>query len=143
MGKAAVIYWSGTGNTKIMADAILEGAKEINPDTAIFTVSEISDDAAAGYDTLILGCPAMGDEVLEECEFDPFFTALEPKLAGKKVAIFGSYGWGDGAWMRDWEKRVTAAKADLIDREGFMLNGMPDADGLEKCRDFGKLAAKA
>ena len=77
MSKTAIIYWSGTGNTAAMADAILEGAKTANPDTAYFTVSEISPESAAEYDTLILGCPAMGAEVLEEEEFEPFFSGLE------------------------------------------------------------------
>ena len=142
MSKTAIIYWSGTGNTEAMAGAILEGAKEVNPETAYFTVSEISADDAAQYDTLILGCPAMGAEVLEEGEFEPFFTALESKISGKNVAIFGSYGWGDGEWMRDWEKRVTDAGANLVGGEGLMLNEMPDDDGLSKCRELGKTAAE-
>ena len=102
MGKTVIIYWSGTGNTEAMAMAVLEGAKEVNPDTKITNVAEISADDAANYDTLILGCPAMGAEVLEEEEFEPFFSALESKLSGKNVALFGSYGWGDGEWMRSW-----------------------------------------
>ena len=95
MSKTAIIYWSGTGNTESMATAILEGAKEVNPDTKFFAVSEISAADAASYDTLILGCPAMGAEVLEEGEFEPFFAELEPNLSGKNIALFGSYGWGD------------------------------------------------
>ena len=141
MSKTAIIYWSGTGNTEAMAGAILEGAKKVNPETAYFTVSEISADDAAQYDTLILGCPAMGAEVLEEGEFEPFFTALESKISGKNVAIFGSYGWGDGEWMRDWEKRVTDADANLIGGEGLMINDMPDDDGLNQCCELGKTAA--
>lgn len=143
MSKTAIIYWSGTGNTEAMAGAILEGAKAVNPDIAYFTVSEISADDATGYDTLILGCPAMGAEVLEEGEFEPFFTDLESKISGKNVAIFGSYGWGDGEWMRDWEKRVTDSGANLIGGEGLMINDMPDDDGLDKCRELGKTAASA
>ena len=104
MSKTAVIYWSGTGNTEAMAEAVAEGAKSVNPETELFAVSDISAGDAAGYDTLILGCPAMGAEVLEEGEFEPFFSELEPKLAGKNVALFGSYGWGDGEWMRTWEQ---------------------------------------
>ena len=122
MGKTAIIYWSGTGNTEAMATAVLEGAKEVNPDTKFFNVSEISADDAANYDTLILGCPAMGAEVLEEGEFEPFFSELESKLSGKNVALFGSYGWGDGEWMRSWEERVTAAGAKLVSAEGLIVN---------------------
>lgn len=141
MSKTAIIYWSGTGNTEAMAMAIADGAKEVNPDTKFFNVSTISADEAASYDTLILGCPAMGSEVLEESEFDPFFTELEPKLSGKKVALFGSYGWGDGEWMRSWEERVTAAGADLVGAEGLIVNDAPDDDATEECRELGKTAA--
>lgn len=141
MGKMSIIYWSGTGNTEAMAGAILEGARTVNPETGYFTVSEISADTAAEYDTLILGCPAMGAEVLEESEFEPFFTELESKISGKNVALFGSYGWGDGEWMRDWEKRVMDAGANLIGGEGLMINEAPDDDGLEQCRALGKNAA--
>ena len=141
MGKTVIIYWSGTGNTEAMAMAGLEGAKEVNPDTKITNVAEISADDAANYDTLILGCPAMGAEVLEEEEFEPFFSALESKLSGKNVALFGSYGWGDGEWMRSWEERVASSGAKLIDSEGLIINETPDDDALEQCRELGKKAA--
>lgn len=140
MSKAAIIYWSGTGNTEAMADAVLEGAKSVNPDVKYFTVSEISADDAAQYDVLMLGCPAMGAEVLEEDEFEPFFADLESKISGKTVALFGSYGWGDGEWMREWEKRVTDAGAKLVDGEGVTVNEAPDDDGLQSCRELGKNA---
>lgn len=142
MGKIVIVYWSGTGNTEAMAGAILEGAKLQNSDTKSFNVSQISADEAANYDTLILGCPAMGAEVLEEAEFEPFFTDLESKLNGKNVALFGSFGWGDGEWMRIWEKRVTDAGGKLINGEGLMIHETPDDEGLAKCREFGEIAAK-
>ncbi len=141
MSKTAIIYWSGTGNTAAMADAILEGAKTANPDTAYFTVSEISPESAAEYDTLILGCPAMGAEVLEEEEFEPFFSGLESKISGKNVALFGSYGWGDGEWMRNWEQRVKDAGANLVGDAGLTLNDAPDDAGLDECRELGKKAS--
>ncbi len=140
MGKTAIIYWSGTGNTEAMAQAVLDGAKEVNAETEIFNVSETSADAAAGYDTLILGCPAMGAEVLEESEFEPFFTELEGKLSGKNVALFGSYGWGDGEWMRSWEERVSAAGANLV-YESVMANEAPDDEAVINCNALGKTAA--
>lgn len=143
MSKIAIIYWSGTGNTEAMAYAISDGAKSVNPDTEIFNVSEISADKAAELDTLILGCPAMGAEVLEEGEFEPFFEELEGKISGKSIALFGSYGWGDGEWMRDWEKRVIDAGAKLIGAEGLIINEAPDDDGIAQCIEFGKTAAKA
>lgn len=142
MSKTAVIYWSGTGNTEAMADAILEGAKAVNPETDFFTVSDISADEAAKYDTLILGCPAMGAEVLEEGEFEPFFSELESKISGKNIALFGSYGWGEGEWMRDWERRVTDAGASVVGGEGLIINDAPDDTGLEQCRELGKTAAQ-
>ena len=142
MSKTAIIYWSGTGNTEAMAAAVLEGAKEVNSDVGFFTVSEITSDKAAEYDTLILGCPALGSEVLEESEFEPFFTELESKLSGKKVALFGSYGWGDGEWMRDWEERVIAAGATLVGGEGVIANEAPDDEACEKCKELGKTAAQ-
>lgn len=143
MNKTAIIYWSGTGNTEAMASAISDGAKSVNTDTGYFMVSEISADKAAEYDTLILGCPAMGAEVLEEGEFEPFFTELESKISGKNIALFGSYGWGDGEWMRNWEKRVIDAGAKLIGGEGLIINDAPDDDGITQCIDFGKNAANA
>ena len=141
MSKTAIIYWSGTGNTEAMATAIADGAKEVNPETVCFSVSDISADDAAGYETLILGCPAMGAEVLEEDEFEPFFEALETKISGKNVALFGSYGWGDGEWMRNWEERVIGGGANLIGGEGLIINETPDDSGLMRCREFGKTAA--
>lgn len=142
MSKTAVIYWSGTGNTEAMATAIFEDAKEVNSETKMFTVSEISAAEASEYDTLILGCPAMGAEVLEESEFEPFFTELESKLNGKNVALFGSYGWGDGEWMRNWEERTVSSGAKLVNGEGLMINEAPDDDGLEQCKLLGKTAAQ-
>ena len=99
MSKVAVIYWSGTGNTQQMAEAVAEGAKGAGAEVSVFSVSEISAADAAAYDHLALGCPAMGGEVLEESEFEPFFSELEGSLSGKKVVLFGSYDWGDGQWM--------------------------------------------
>ena len=106
MSKLAVIYWSGTGNTKAMAEAVAEGAKGAGAEVALLNVSETTADAAASYDKLALGCSAMGDEVLEEAEFEPFFQQLESRLTGKNISLFGSYGWGDGQWMRDWARRA-------------------------------------
>lgn len=136
MSKMAVIYWSQTGNTKAMAEAIAQGAQSAGAAVDLKDVTEISVNEALEYDLLALGCPAMGAEVLEEIDFEPFFTELEKRLSGKSVALFGSYGWGDGQWMRDWVKRAEASGANLYD-EGLMINEMPDADGLEQCRQFG------
>ena len=137
MSKLAVIYWSGTGNTEAMAQAVVEGAREAGADASLFSVDQISAADAAGYDRLALGCPAMGAEVLEEGEFEPFFEALSASLSGKRVALFGSYGWGDGQWMRDWWDRAERDGAVLYGGEGLMVNETPDDEGLERCRAFG------
>ena len=142
MSKLAVIYWTGTGNTGAMAQVVADGAKGAGAEAELLTVSEISADAAAAYDKLALGCPAMGAEVLEEGEFEPFFTALEGKLSGKKVALFGSYGWGDGQWMREWQERTEKAGAVLCG-EGLIVNEAPDEAGLESCRALGARLASA
>ena len=128
--KTAVIYWSGTGNTEAMAKAVAEGAN-----AELFTVSEFSGNVA-DYDALAFGCPAMGAEVLEEDEFDPFFTKIETSLTGKKVLLFGSYGWGDGEWMRNWYDRTKAVGAELIGEEGFMVNEAPSDDDLAKLKEL-------
>lgn len=136
MSKAAVIYWSGTGNTESMANAIFEALKSSGETVAFFNVDDITADMAADYDHLALGCPSMGGEVLEDMSFEPFFTALEPKLSGKKVALFGSYGWGDGEWMRDWQERAIKSGASLFE-QGLIINDTPDANGLAECGAFG------
>ena len=128
--KTAVIYWSGTGNTEAMAKAAAEGAN-----CEAVSVSGFSGDIGE-YDALALGCPAMGAEVLEEEEFEPFFTDIEGKINGKKILLFGSYGWGDGEWMRNWQDRVTAAGAELIGGEGFIVNESPSDDDLAKLKEL-------
>lgn len=138
MSKIAVIYWSQTGNTEMMANAIAEGIRETGAECDVLTVPAVSADQAAEYEKLALGCPAMGAEVLEEMDFEPFFTELERRLSGRPVALFGSYGWGDGQWMRDWVQRTQDANANLYQDEGLMINETPDEDGLEQCREFGR-----
>lgn len=133
MSKVAVIYWSGTGNTAAMANEIAAG---IGAEAEVFSVDAFSANIEE-YDKIALGCAAMGDEVLEEAEFEPFFTAIESGLKGKKVALFGSYGWGDGKWMRDWEERCQKDGANLMD-EGMILCGFPDADGKAQCKAYGE-----
>ena len=133
--KIAVIYWSGTGNTEMMAKAVAEGAG-----AELFSVSDFSGNIA-DYDRLAFGCPAMGAEELEESEFEPMFSDCESKLGGKKIALFGSYGWGDGEWMRNWEDRVKSAGATLIS-DGVIVNNEPDEVALSECEELGEKAAK-
>ncbi|MDR2770548.1 MAG: flavodoxin [Clostridiales Family XIII bacterium] len=142
MSKAAVIYWSGTGNTETMANAVLAGLREAGAEAELFAVDKIAPAEAAGYDKLALGCPSMGAEVLEEAEFEPFFTKLENSIAGKPVALFGSYGWGDGEWMRNWKDRCEAKDANLV-TEGLIANETPDDTALAACKDLGRKLAEA
>ena len=133
--KAAVIYWSGTGNTEQMANAIAEGAG-----AELFSVSDFTGDIA-DYDRIAFGCSAMGDEVLEESEFEPFFTAIEGALSGKTIALFGSYGWGDGEWMRTWAERMEQAGAQIVGGEGLICHGTPGADAIDECESLGREVA--
>ena len=133
MKKTAVVYWSSTGNTEAMAQAVLEGMKEAGAEAVLLTPDAVDVSALAGMDAIAFGCPAMGSEVLEECEFEPMFSGCKNRLGGKSVGLFGSYGWGDGQWMRDWEDRCAKAGANLFD-DGLIVCGMPDADGKANCK---------
>ena len=137
MSKMTVIYWSQTGNTEAMAQAIAQGAEAAGAEVMLLTVDQAEASDIAGSDLVAFGCPAMGAEVLEEDEFEPFFAWVEGALSGKKVALFGSYGWGDGQWMRDWWDRVERDGAVLYGGEGLIVNETPDGEALERCRNFG------
>ena len=140
--KTAVIYWSGTGNTEAMARAVAEGMTAAGAEAVLLTPAEVAPGDLNAYAAIAFGCPAMGAEVLEEMEFQPMFDACKRSLGGKRVALFGSYGWGDGQWMRDWCARCESANANLYEEEGLMVNETPDADAQETCRELGrKLAA--
>lgn len=136
MKKVAVIYWSGSGNTEKMAQAINKGIEKSGNNGALFHVSEFKIADMENFDRFIFGCPSMGCEVLEESEFEPFFTSIEELLKDKKVALFGSYGWGDGEWMRNWQERVIAVGAELFE-EGLIINEAPDSADEKKCELFG------
>ena len=142
MSKVAIVYWSGTGNTEAMAKAIQKGATNGGAEAALFQVGDFGVDSIASYDGVLFGCPAMGDEVLEESEFEPFFTEAEGKLSGVPVALFGSYGWGGGAWMKSWEERTQASGAKLF-REGLAIENTPDDAGLAQCESLGEDFAKS
>ena len=139
MAKVLVVYVTTTGNTEKMANAIADGAKGAGADVTLKTVGDASVSELADYDVIAFGSPAMGAEVLEEAEMEPFFTEAESKISGKKVAVFGSYDWGDGEWLRVWEERCKAAGADVIASVKAHLE--PDDDAIAECKAFGaKLA---
>ena len=144
MDKVIVAYWSQTGNTAAMAAAVGEGITEAGKEAVVTDISSVSMDDLQEASAFALGCPAMGAEVLEEGEMEPFVTEVEAFAAGKKIGLFGSYGWGDGQWMRDWEDRMKAAGATVVGGEGVICQETPDDDALANCKALGKeLAALA
>ena len=141
MKKTAVIYWSGTGNTEAMANEVLAGMQSAGADAAMLSCSEVDGGAIDALDAVALGCPAMGAEVLEEEEFAPMFESIKDKLVGKKVALFGSYGWGDGEWMRTWEDDCKSAGIDLA-CDSVICNEAPDDEAVAACQNLGKTLAE-
>ena len=127
MSKIAVVYWSGTGNTQAMAEAVAEGAKEKGAEAALYTALEFDASRMDDFDAVAFGCPSMGAEQLEESEFEPMFSSCEPKLTGKKIALFGSYGWGDGEWMRNW-KETCISDGAVLACDPVICNDAPDDD---------------
>ena len=141
MSKISVVFWTQGGNTESMANAVVEGIKEAGKEAEAVFVSDMNIDELKGEGVFALGCPAMGAEVLEEGEMEPFVCDVEGFAAGKTIALFGSYGWGDGQWMRDWEERVKADGAVIVNGEGLIVNETPSDDDLELCKSLGaKLA---
>ena len=140
MSKVAVVYWSSTGNTEAMANAVAEGAKAAGAEVISFESAVFSADKVDEFDAIAFGCPAMGDEVLEEDEFEPMFDGCKAELKDKKIALFGSYGWGDGEWMRNWEKSCKEAGAVLA-TESVICNDMPDDAGVANCKELGAALA--
>ena len=140
MNKVAIVYWSGTGNTEQMAQAVAEGVKNAGGEADVLTCAEFDSAKLADYGAVAFGCPAMGAEQLEEGEFEPMFADLEGSLSGVKVALFGSYGWGDGEWMRNWEEQCIADGA-VMAGEGVICNEAPDDTATEQCVALGKALA--
>lgn len=135
------MYWTGTGNTLAMANAVVEGAQNAGAAVTLLEASEFGPDQVSEYDAIAFGCPAMGNEELEESEYEPMFASVEGLLSGKPVALFGSYAWNDGEWMRDWVDRVQTDGALLINEEGLTAFSEPTEADLEACRELGaKLA---
>ena len=142
MSKIAVIYWSGTGNTEAMAQAVLAGMQEAGAEAALYTTAEVTPALFDDLTGVAFGCPAMGAEQLEEGEFEPMFADLEGSLSGVKVALFGSYGWGSGQWLEDWCARCKEDGAVMQEEPGVMANEAPDDDAIAACNALGaKLAA--
>ena len=143
MDKVTIVFWSQSGNTESMANAVAEGVTAAGKEAVVVDVASASLDDLKAAKGFAMGCPAMGAEVLEEGEMEPFVCDVEGFAAGKTIALFGSYGWGDGQWMRDWEERMKLAGAVLVDGEGLICHETPDEDALEQCRSLGKALAEA
>ena len=141
MKKMAVIYWSGTGNTEAMAAAVAEGARAAGGEVELVTASAFDPARLDGLDGVAFGCPSMGCEQLEEGEFEPMFTLCEGRLKGKRLGLFGSYGWGDGEWMRSWEETCRGDGA-LLAADPVICQGAPDEETLAVCRALGKALAQ-
>ena len=137
MSKVAVVYWSGSGNTEAMADKVAEGAKAAGAEVEVISADDFAGTDIEGFDGVAFGCPAMGDEELEDSVFQPVFEACEPKLAGKKVALFGSYGWGDGEWMRSWEEKCKN-EGVVLAADSVICNEEPDDEAQAACIELGK-----
>ncbi|MBP3703390.1 MAG: flavodoxin [Lachnospiraceae bacterium] len=138
MSKISVVYWSQSGNTKLMAEAVAAGITEAGGEAEVLEVSGASLEELKALPAFALGCPAMGAEVLEETEMEPFVTELEGFISGKHIGLFGSYGWGDGEWMRDWVERMKNAGADVIGNKGVICQDAPNEDAVKECGDLGK-----
>ena len=138
--KIAVVYWSSTGNTEAMAQAVIEGARKAGASAELFTATEFDGSKVDAFDAIAFGCPAMGAEELEDSEFAPMFESCESKLSGKKIALFGSYGWGDGEWMRTWEDTCRNDGASLV-CDSVICQEAPDDDALNACRSLGESLA--
>lgn len=138
--KIAVVYWSSTGNTEAMAQAVVEGARKAGASAELFTATEFDGGKVDAFDAIAFGCPAMGAEELEDSEFAPMFESCESKLSGKKIALFGSYGWGDGEWMRTWEDTCRNDGASLV-CDSVICQEAPDDDALNACRSLGEALA--
>ncbi|MDO5715841.1 MAG: flavodoxin [Tissierellia bacterium] len=142
MSKVNVIYWTGTGNTEAMANAIVKGAEDAGAEVKLLQVSEATEDDVKNVDRIAFGCPAMGAEELEEAEMRPFMDKVNPLLSGKHVVIFGSYEWADGEWMRLWQDEIEETGALLV-ADGFAAYDNPDEDAIEECEALGKELAEA
>ena len=140
MNKIAVVYWSGTGNTETMANKVADGAKSAGAEVTLFTAAEFSADKMNDFDAIAFGCPSMGDEELEDTEFEHMFSTCEPSLKGKRIALFGSYGWGDGEWMRTWEDTCRNDGA-ILACDSVICNEEPDEEAAAACEALGKALA--
>lgn len=142
MSKVAVVYWSGTGNTEKMAEAVADGIKNGGGEAKLFQASDFKSDMVGEFDAIAFGCPSMGAEELEETEFEPMFSECESEIKDKNIVLFGSYDWGDGEWMDEWQETCKSNGANLL-ADGLICHETPDDEGIEECKALGEIIAKA
>ena len=140
MDKIYVVFWTQGGNTQAMAEAIGEGIREAGKEAEVVFVTGANLDELKAAPKFALGCPAMGAEVLEESEMEPFVCDVEGFASGKKIALFGSYGWGDGEWMRTWEDDCRANGMKLV-CDSVICCEAPEDDALAQCKKLGATLA--
>ena len=143
MVQISIVYWSGTGNTELMAQKVAEGVREAGQEAVVLSVDLADVSELKKARAFALGCPSMGAEQLEETQMELFMCDLENGIVGKQIGLFGSFGWGGGEWMRDWEERVRNAGASVVGEEGIIVNGAPDEEAEEKCKELGRALAVA
>lgn len=143
MSNVQIVYWSGTGNTEAMAEAVAEGVKAAGAEASLINVDGANAEELASASGFALGCPSMGSEELEEGSMEPFVSQLGGKVSGKQVVLFGSYGWGDGEWMRNWAERMSAAGATVVGGQGIIAQDAPEAEVIEQLKEAGKTLASA
>lgn len=141
MSKVAVVYWSGTGNTAAMADAVVEGAKSAGADATLYEAADFNSSVASEYDGIAFGCPSMGADVLEEMEFQPMWDEVKDNISDKKVALFGSWGWSGGTWMDNWEEDAAECGITLA-CDSVICMEYPDDETLEACAKLGEAVAQ-
>ena len=137
MNQILIVYWSGTGNTAAMAEMVASGIREAGKEPVIIPAEEAAAEQLSSFQAAAFGCPSMGDETLEESVMEPFVEAAEKNVSGKTIGLFGSYGWGDGQWMRDWEERMKAAGAEIVGGEGVICMEAPDDEAIAACEKLG------
>lgn len=142
MKNLVIIYWSGTGNTEAMAEWIREGAQNGDANVKLLNVGDAKIEDVSMADVVAFGCPSMGSEVLEEAEMEPFIESIANVINGKNIILFGSYGWGNGEWMADWQERMEGYGAKVI-ADGLIINNEADSEGIAKCKEIGELLSKA
>lgn len=143
MAEVKIVYWTGTGNTALMADYIAKGAREAGIEAKLVSVEQITPEELEQENVFALGCPSMGAEQLEESTMEPFVEVLEGSVSGKQILLFGSYGWGDGEWMRNWVERMNHAGARMIEMDGVIANEAPTGEAEAHCIEAGRLLGEA